>query len=153
MALPAPKTRRRSTPNSAKSAARSASSNLAIAEKSNEGGQVAALVHGPRLIPVRRKADCLDGIEWPDRTPHLPERQPGEIGAGRARPLDEHDPSGDWLKGGAKMPLPFQSQDAVPGRLDAMATEYIEVDRSLCPRRDQDLDRWRGWTGCRFAQQ
>ncbi len=51
------------------------------------------------------------------------------------------------------MPLPFQSQYAVPRRLDAVAAEDIEVDRRLGPRRDQDLDRWRGRTGCRFTQQ
>ena len=51
------------------------------------------------------------------------------------------------------MPLPFQSQDAVPRRLDAMAAEDIEVDRGLRPRRDQDLDRGRGRTERRFTQQ
>src|SRR5215204_4711244 len=51
------------------------------------------------------------------------------------------------------MPLPFQSQYAVPGRLDTMAAEHIEVDRGLCTRRDQDFDLGRGRTSRRFAQQ
>src|SRR3954464_13274216 len=153
MVLPARKTRKRSTPNSAKLAVRSASSALAEPGESNEGGRLAALVHCPRLLLIRGKADRLNGIERPDRTPHLAERQSREIGASCARSLHEHDPPGDWFEGSAKMPLPFQSQHPVPGRLDAVAAEHIEVDGGLCPRRDQDLDRWRGWTGRRFAQQ
>src|SRR5215213_1115510 len=154
------KTRKRSTPNSAKSAVRSACSDLAEPGESNEGGRLAALVHYPRLLLIRDKADRLNRIERPDRTPHLAERQSREIGAGRARSLNEHDPSGDRLEGGAKMPLPFQPQHPVPGRLDAVAAEHIEIDGGLRPRRDQNLDRWRRgplgrgqWTSHRFAQQ
>src|SRR5215213_5264882 len=153
MVLPVPKTRRRLTPNSVRLAARSACSKLTIVEKRNEGGLTAALVHCASLIPVRRKADCLNRIERPDRTPHLAERQSREIGAGRARSLDEHDPPGDWFEGRPKMALPLQSQYAVSRRLDAVAAEHIEVDRGLCPCRDQDLDRRRRGTGRGFAQQ